>query len=293
MNTPGDPPWDDPVVDRLLTVALDEDLGRGDITSWAVLPTEQPALARIRAKAPLVVAGLALVERLYGRLGDVRVEAHAADGDMVRPGAVVADVRGEAHVLLAGERTVLNLLQHLSGIATLTRRCAEALAGTRCVARDTRKTLPGLRVLEKYAVRVGGGANHRMRLDDGVLIKDNHIALVGGIQQAVANAKAALPERQIEVECSTLVEIEDAIAAGADVILCDNMTAAEIARTVAVVAGRVRLEASGRITHEDVRAIGDLGVDWVAMGCLTHSAPAADLSMSIEPDALPEEGGPQ
>lgn len=293
MGTVGQPPWEDPAVDRLLTAALDEDLGEGDITSRAVLPEGQRALARIQAKAPLIVAGLPLIGRLYARLGEVQVETHAADGDSVRAGAIVADLRGAAHVLLVGERTVLNLLQHLSGIATLTRRCVDALAGTRCVIRDTRKTLPGLRILEKYAVRMGGGTNHRLRLDDGVLIKDNHIALVGSLRQAVANARAALPDREIEVECGTLADIEEAIAAGADVVLCDNMTAVEIARAVANIAGRVPLEASGRITPEDVRAIADLGVDWVAMGCLTHSAPAVDLSMSMGPDSSATEGRAQ
>jgi nicotinate-nucleotide pyrophosphorylase (carboxylating) len=196
---------------------------------------------------------------------------------------VLAEAEGNAHVLLAGERTVLNLLQHLSGIATLTRRCVQAVAGTACVIRDTRKTLPGLRVLEKYAVRIGGGTNHRMRLDDGVLIKDNHVALAGGVAAAVAGAKRALPAHEIEVECDTLVEVEEALRAGADVILFDNMTPREIASAVRLVAGRARMEASGGITPERVREIAALGVDYIAMGCLTHSAPAADVSMAIAP----------
>jgi nicotinate-nucleotide pyrophosphorylase (carboxylating) len=282
--------WGDPAVDRLVTAALEEDLGRGDVTSRALVPEDARARARIRAKAATVVAGLELVARVYGKLGVVHTEARVGDGDSVAAGAVVIEASGDARTLLAGERTVLNLLQHLSGIATLTRRCVEALAGTACVLRDTRKTLPGLRSLEKYAVRVGGGTNHRMRLDDGVLIKDNHIALVGGVRAAVEAARRVLTGYEIEVECRALAEVEEAVAAGADVILLDNMGPAEISAAVAVVAGRVRLEASGGITPATVRAIADRGVDYISMGCLTHSAPAADLSMSIVP-AETRDGG--
>ncbi len=280
---PGDGLWDAPAVIRLLDAALAEDVGAGDLTSDAVLPAGARVLARIQAKAPLVLAGVALVSRCYARLGAVAVAVHVSDGTLVTPGTVVVEVRGDARTILTGERTVLNLLQHLSGIATLTRRCVDALAGARCVVRDTRKTLPGLRLLEKYAVRAGGGTNHRLRLDDGVLIKDNHVALAGGVRAAVTAARRSLPGRQIEVECDTLAEVEEALAAGADAVLLDNMSPADMARAVALVGGRVPVEASGGITPERLREIAAVGVDFIAMGCLTHSAPAADLGMSVEP----------
>ena len=284
MSTSADPLWDDPAVDRLLEVALEEDLGQGDITSRAVLPSGQRALASLRAKGSIVVAGLPLVHRLYSRLASVTIGIFAPDGRAVNAGTVIAEIRGEGRVLLAGERTVLNLLQHLSGIATLTRGCVEALGESSCVIRDTRKTIPGLRALEKYAVRVGGATNHRMRLDDGVLIKDNHVALVGGVRQAVEAAKRVLSGYEIEVECETLEQVEEALAAGADVILLDNMAAPDIASAVAAARDRARTEASGGITPDRVREIADLGVDWISMGCLTHSAPAADISMDIQPE---------
>jgi nicotinate-nucleotide pyrophosphorylase (carboxylating) len=169
-------------------------------------------------------------------------------------------------------------------VATLTRRCVDALAGTACVVRDTRKTLPGLRSLEKYAVRVGGGTNHRMRLDDGVLIKDNHVALVGGVRAAVQAARAARPDLEVEVECRTAREVSEAVAAQADVILLDNMAPGDMAAAVRTIGGRSRVEASGGITLDGLREVAETGVDYVAMGCVTHSAPAADLSMAIEPD---------
>jgi nicotinate-nucleotide pyrophosphorylase (carboxylating) len=285
MTLPDNDPWDNSAVDRLLEVALQEDVGRGDVTSRAVLSVRQQALGRIRAKGALVVAGLPLVPRLYSRLGAVRVQDSVDEGTPVSPGTVLLVARGDARTLLTGERTVLNLLQHLSGIATLTRRCVEALEGSRCVLRDTRKTLPGLRSLEKYAVRVGGGTNHRMRLDDGVLIKDNHVELAGGVGRAVKAAREALPGHEIEVECRTIEEVDEALDAGADVILLDNMASERLARAVAIIGGRARVEASGGITPERVREIADLGVDYIAMGCLTHSAPAVDLSMDVERSA--------
>jgi nicotinate-nucleotide pyrophosphorylase (carboxylating) len=287
MVAVGDP-FEDPTIARLLATAIEEDLGRGDVTSEAVVPANRRGRAIIQAKGALVVAGLPLIARIYQRLGPVEVMYRSADGAAVTPGTVLAEAQGDARVLLAGERTVLNLLQHLSGIATLTRRCVQALEGGACVIRDTRKTLPGLRLLEKYAVRVGGGTNHRMRLDDGVLIKDNHVALTGGVGAAVAAAKRALPGREIEVECDTLAEVEQALDAGAAVILFDNMAAEEIAAAVRLVRGRARMEASGGITPDRVREIAALGVDYIAMGCLTHSAPAVDVSMSI----VPVEDGP-
>ncbi len=281
-------PLEDPAVERVIAVAIEEDLGRGDVTSEAIVPAGRRGRATVQAKSALVVAGLPLIARVYQRLGPVAVAVRSAEGAAVPAGTVLAEVEGDARVLLAGERTVLNLLQHLSGIATLTRRCVEDLAGGACVIRDTRKTLPGLRVLEKYAVRIGGGTNHRMRLDDGVLIKDNHVALVGGVGAAVAAAKRALPAHEIEVECDTLAEVDEALEAGADVILFDNMAPGEMARAVRLVGGRARMEASGGVTPERIREIAGLKVDYIAMGCLTHSAPAVDVSMAI----APADGGP-
>jgi nicotinate-nucleotide pyrophosphorylase (carboxylating) len=274
---------DEPAVDQLLLRALEEDLGAGDITSRALFPAAQAAVGRIHAKESLVVAGLGLVPRLYRHLGGIAVVESREDGAVIERGAVALVVRGDARTLLGGERVALNVLQHLSGIATLTRRCVDALAGTACTLRDTRKTLPGLRLLEKYAVRVGGGTNHRLRLDDGVLIKDNHLALTGGIQRAVEAARAGCAGFEIEVECRTVEEVVEAVQAGADVILLDNMTPAGIAESVAAVRGRARTEASGGITPERVREVAALGVDYIAMGALTHSARAVDLSMTIEP----------
>lgn len=275
---------EDGAIDRLLATALEEDLGAGDVTSRAVLPDGLRATATVRAKESLVVAGLDLVPRLYARLGDVRVDSRVRDGTAVEAGASVQVLRGSASAILTGERTALNLLQHLSGIATLTRRCVERLAGTRCVLRDTRKTLPGLRAVEKYAVRVGGGSNHRMRLDDGVLIKDNHIDLAGGVAAAVRLARRAETGLPIEVECRTLEDVTPALEAGADMLLLDNMPLDAIRAAVSLVGGRVPVEASGGLTPERIREVAELGVDFVALGCLTHSARAVDLSMSVEAD---------
>lgn len=276
--------FDDPRVARLLDLALGEDLGAGDRTSEALVPAAARARGRLLAKQDLVVAGVPLMERVFGRIDAVRVTVHVGEGTRVAAGTVVAEVEGSARTLLAGERLVLNLLQHLAGIATLTRACVDRVAGTRLVVRDTRKTLPGLRVLAKYAVRCGGGTNHRMGLDDAILVKDNHLALAGGdVAAAVRAARAAFPGLPLEVECRTLAEVAAAVAAAPDLILLDNMTPEGLREAVRVVAGRVRLEASGGITLDDLPAVAATGVDYVAMGQLTHSAPAADLSLKLQP----------
>ncbi|MFN8542808.1 MAG: carboxylating nicotinate-nucleotide diphosphorylase [Candidatus Binatia bacterium] len=276
--------FDDPRVARLLDLALGEDLGAGDRTSEALVPAAARARGRLLAKQDLVVAGVPLMERVFGRIDAVRVTVHVGEGTRVAAGTVVAEVEGSARTLLAGERLVLNLLQHLAGIATLTRACVDRVAGTRLVVRDTRKTLPGLRVLAKYAVRCGGGTNHRMGLDDAILVKDNHLALAGGdMAAAVRAARAAFPGLPLEVECRTLAEVAAAVAAAPDLILLDNMTPEGLREAVRVVAGRVRLEASGGITLYDLPAVAATGVDYVAMGQLTHSAPAADLSLKLQP----------
>jgi len=277
-------PWDDPRVGALIDLALAEDLGAGDRTSEALVPAAARARGRVRAKQALVVCGLPLLERVFRRLGDVRGSAEADEGALAAPLQVLATLEGPARALLAGERVALNLLQHLCGIATLTRAYVKRAQGTSLVVRDTRKTLPGMRALAKYGVRTGGGMNHRLGLDDAILIKDNHLALAGAdLAAAVRQARAAAPALPVEVECRTLDEVERAVAAGPDLILLDNMRAETIASAVRLVAGRVPLEVSGGVTREHLPALAALGVQLVAVGALTHSAPAADLNLKLEP----------
>ena len=279
-----DAPWDDPHVAALIDLALAEDLGAGDRTSEALVPAFARARGRVRAKQALVVCGLPLLERVFRRLGDVHVSVEAAEGTEAAPGQVLATLEGHARTLLAGERVALNLLQHLCGIATLTRAYVKRAQGTSLVVRDTRKTLPGMRALAKYGVRTGGGMNHRLGLDDAILIKDNHLALAGAdLAAAVRQARAAAPALPVEIECRTLDEVERAVAAGPDLILLDNMRAETIASAVRLVAGRVPLEVSGGVTREHLPALAALGVQLVAVGALTHSAPAADLNLKLEP----------
>jgi len=276
--------FDDERVAILVALALAEDIGAGDRTSEALLPPGVRARGRVRAKQPLVVCGLPLLEVVFGRLGDVAIVLDAREGERAEPGRVLAIIDGDARVLLAGERVALNLLQHLCGIATLTRACVERVKGTRLVIRDTRKTIPGLRLLAKYAVRTGGGTNHRLALDDALLIKDNHLALFGGdVAAAVRAARAAWPALPLEVECRTISEVEAALPARPDLILLDNMTVTDISAAVRLVADRVPLEASGGIRPDDLPAVAATGVDFVAMGALTHSAPAVDLSLKLGP----------
>jgi len=281
-----DPVFDDPRVRSLLELALREDVGAGDRTSEATIPETARARGRFLAKEPLVVCGIPVVERVFDRLGPVTLSWSAADGDHVQIGTVLGTVEGTARTLLAGERLVLNFLQHLSGIATLTAACVAQAKGTRLRVRDTRKTVPGLRALEKYAVRTGGGTNHRMGLDDAILVKDNHLALGGGdFEAAVRSARTKFPSLPLEVEARTMPELERAIAAKPDLILLDNMTVAQIREAVALVAGRVPLEASGGIRMGDIAEVAATGVDYVAMGELTHSARAMDVSLKLEPMA--------
>jgi nicotinate-nucleotide pyrophosphorylase (carboxylating) len=279
-----DPVFDHPQVAALIDLALAEDVGDGDRTSLATVPATVRARGRLLAKQRLVVCGLPLLERVLGRLGDAAVTAHDAEGAWVESGRVVAHVEAAARTLLAGERLALNFLQHLCGIATLTRRCVEAVRGTRLVVRDTRKTLPGMRRLAKYAVRTGGGENHRLALDDALLVKDNHLALSGrALGETVRAARAAAPTLPLEVECRTLDELRAALDAGPDLILLDNMSLETIQAAVALTAGRIPLEASGGVRPEDLPAIAATGVAYVAMGAITHSVPAADLSLKLEP----------
>jgi nicotinate-nucleotide pyrophosphorylase (carboxylating) len=276
--------FDDPRVATLLDLAIGEDVGAGDRTSEATVPEAARARGRLLAKEPLVVCGLPLVERVFGRLGGVAVTSLSRDGDRAAPGMCLAVLEGRARSLLAGERLALNFMQHLSGVATLTAACVERVRGTRLVVRDTRKTVPGLRLLEKYAVRCGGGTNHRMGLDDAILVKDNHLALGGGdFEAAVHAARVRFPTLPLEVEARTTAELDRALAAKPDLILLDNMTVAEIAAAVARTAGRVPLEASGGITLEALTDVAATGVDYVAMGQITHSARAVDVSLKLEP----------
>jgi nicotinate-nucleotide pyrophosphorylase (carboxylating) len=266
---------------------LGEDLGRGDITTQATVARNARARGRFIAKEKMIVAGLEAAEAVFSTLdSQQQIEAFASDGDEVEAGKVIARTSGFADVLLAGERVALNLLQRLSGIATLTRRYVDAVEGTRAAIVDTRKTTPGLRTLEKYAVLSGGGRNHRFGLDDGVLIKDNHIALAGGVAAAVERARDRVGHlHKVEVEVSNERDLREAVTSGADIILLDNLTPEETARLVNLareLAPQVTLESSGGITLENVRAYADAGVDLISVGALTHSARAMDISFKIQ-----------
>ncbi len=273
-------------LDELVRRALAEDVGDGDVTSEATVPPDARAVATITQKAPGVVFGLDAAAATFRALDPaVELERLGPEGVWREPPAAVLRASGDARALLAAERTALNFLQRLSGVATLTARCVRAVEGTGAQILDTRKTTPGLRALEKAAVAAGGGVNHRAGLYDMVLIKENHAALAGGVGAAVRAAAAAFPQLPLEVECSTRAEVDEALEAGATRILLDNMGPGELRATVEHVAGRARLEASGGISLETLRAHAESGVDWISVGALTHSAPALDLSLLME--ALP------
>ncbi|HEX9919786.1 MAG TPA: carboxylating nicotinate-nucleotide diphosphorylase [Pyrinomonadaceae bacterium] len=267
---------------------LSEDLGRGDITTQSTITRNAHARGRFLAKEPLVIAGLEAAEAVFSTLdSQQQLEAFFSDGDEVEAGKVVARTNGFADVLLAGERVALNLLQRLSGIATTTRAFVRAVEGTNAQIVDTRKTTPGLRMLEKYAVESGGGRNHRFGLDDGVLIKDNHIALAGGVGAAVERARRAVGHlHKVEVEVSSEKDLREAITSGADILLLDNLTPEETRARVELareLSSGVLLEASGGIRLENVRAYAEAGVDLISVGALTHSARAMDISFKIQP----------
>ncbi len=273
-----------PSVHRLIELALEEDLGRGDVTSEALIPPELEAVGEVLVKARGIIAGLEVAAAVF-RAVDATLswQALARDGDPVSPGQVVARVSGRARSILAAERTALNFLQRLSGIATLTARYVEALQGTHARLTDTRKTTPGWRYLEKMAVRAGGGRSHRLDLAGGILIKDNHLALSGNdIPAAIRAAREQAPHTlRVEVEVTSLAGVEAALAAGAEVILLDNMPLEEMRRAVELVSGRALLEASGGITLETVRAVAETGVDLISSGAITHSATALDISLEV------------
>jgi nicotinate-nucleotide pyrophosphorylase (carboxylating) len=267
----------------LVARALAEDLGGGDVTSQATVPPGTRAVATITQKAAGVVFGLDAAEATFRALDPaVELERLGPEGAWREPPAPVLRATGDARALLGAERTALNFLQRLSGVATLTARCVSAVEATGAQILDTRKTTPGLRMLEKAAVVAGGGVNHRAGLYDMVLIKENHALMAGGVGRAVRAAAAAFPDLPLEVECSTLDEVDEALAAGAERILLDNMGPPQLRAAVARVAGRARLEASGGIGFDTLRAHAETGVDWISIGALTHSAPALDLSLLLE-----------
>ncbi|MGH3117429.1 MAG: carboxylating nicotinate-nucleotide diphosphorylase [Gaiellales bacterium] len=262
-----------------------EDVGHGDVTTGAVVPSNAVGTARIEARADFVVAGLEIAASCFEYVGPgtIRWTPLLSDGSSVVAGDVLARLDGSLHTILTGERTALNLLGRLSGVATLTRSFVAAVEGTPARIVDTRKTTPGLRLLEKYAVRVGGGHNHRFGLDDGILIKDNHVRAARGVGEAVARARNAAPHGLvIEVEVTDLSELDEALAAGADAVLLDNMTPEMVREAVTRAGGKALLEASGGVTLENVRAYAEAGVDLISVGALTHSAPTADVSLEVE-----------
>jgi nicotinate-nucleotide pyrophosphorylase (carboxylating) len=272
------------LVEPTVRAALEEDLGRaGDITSALTIPDGAMATARLAARKPGHIAGLNCAQIAF-RLVDpsLRFTAEAADGDAVAPGALLATIEGPARSLLTGERVALNFLGHLSGVATATAALVKEVEGTRARIVCTRKTLPGLRILQKYAVRCGGGFNHRFGLDDAVLVKDNHIAAAGGIVPALSRLREGLGHMvKIEVEVDTLAQLEEVLALGVDTVLLDNMAPAMLRQAVAMTAGRATLEASGNVTLATVRAIAESGVDYISSGAITHSAPNLDIGLDF------------
>ena len=268
-------------LDDFVKRVLAEDLGAGgDVTSNATIGADARFTAEMNCRQAIVVAGLDIAAAFFRALDPkVQIEQLVKDGDRAEHGTKLMRLAGNARAMLAAERSALNTLQHLSGIATLTRRYVDAIAGTGAVLIDTRKTLPGLRVLEKYAVRMGGAENHRMRLDDGVLIKDNHVAVCGGVAEAVKRAKSANTGLQVQIEVDRIDQIEAALAPGADRLLLDNMDPAMLREAVRLVGGRVPLEASGGVTLETIRFLAETGVDYISVGRITQSAPAVDIGL--------------
>ena len=267
--------------DKLIRMALEEDITSEDVSTNAVMPTKVQGTVDLIAKEDGVIAGLDVYARVFKLLDeDTEIEMFCHDGDEVREGDLMAKVTGDIRVLLSGERVALNYLQRMSGIATYTRSVAKLLEGSGVTLLDTRKTTPNCRVFEKYAVRVGGGCNHRYNLSDGVLLKDNHIGAAGSITKAIQMAKAYAPfVRKIEIETETLEQVAEAVEAGADIIMLDNMTPEVMKQAVALIDGRAQTECSGNITKENIARICEIGVDFVSSGALTHSAPILDISM--------------
>ena len=267
--------------DQLIRMALQEDITSEDVSTNAVMPTATKGTVDLIAKEDGVIAGLDIYARVFTILDEkTEIDFHCKDGDEVKKGEVMATVTGDIRVLLSGERVALNYLQRMSGIATYTRQVAKLLEGSKVTLLDTRKTTPNCRVFEKYAVRVGGGCNHRYNLSDGVLLKDNHIGAAGSVTKAIQMAKAYAPfVRKIEIEVETLEQVKEAVEAGADIIMLDNMTPEVMKQAVELINGRAQTECSGNITKENIQKIREIGVDFVSSGALTHSAPILDISM--------------
>lgn len=268
-------------VDPLILSALSEDITSEDVSTNSVMPVKTQGEVDLICKQDGVLCGIQVFERVFTLIDEeTKVEFFAEDGEEIKAGQLIAKVRGDIRVLLSGERTALNYLQRMCGVATYTRRVAELLKGTKTTLLDTRKTTPNNRVFEKYSVRVGGGCNHRYNLSDGVLLKDNHIGAAGGVAEAIKMAKEYAPfVRKIEVEVENLDMVKEAVEAGADIIMLDNMTHAEIKEAMEYIAGRAEVEVSGNVTKENIAALTDLGVDYISSGALTHSSPILDLSL--------------
>ena len=267
--------------DQLIRMALQEDITSEDVSTNAVMPTATKGTVDLIAKEDGVIVGLDIYARVFTILDEkTEIDFHCKDGDEVKKGELMATVTGDIRVLLSGERVALNYLQRMSGIATYTRQVAKLLEGSKVTLLDTRKTTPNCRVFEKYAVRVGGGCNHRYNLSDGVLLKDNHIGAAGSVTKAIQMAKAYAPfVRKIEIEVETLEQVKEAVEAGADIIMLDNMTPEVMKQAVELIDGRAQIECSGNITKENIQKIREIGVDFVSSGALTHSAPILDISM--------------
>lgn len=271
-------------IDRIIAEALAEDIHTGDITTLALQLGSRRIDGFLKAKEQMVVCGIEVVRQVFETVdGSVVFTPCCSDGDSISAGDIIARFSGDAALLLQGERVALNLMQRMSGVATLTARFVKAVEGTKARIVDTRKTTPGLRVLEKYAVRAGGGINHRTGLYDGVLIKENHVAAAGGIATAISSVRSYIPHTlKIEIETETLAEVSEALAAGADIIMLDNMSNDMMREAVALIAGKALTEASGGVNLTTVRGIAETGVDIISVGALTHSAPAMDISMLLE-----------
>lgn len=272
-----------PLVTQLIAMALNEDVGTGDITTETTIPEDKKAYGKFIAKEDMIICGLGVAEKVFKTVDEsIEFKANVKDGDFVRKTDIIATVSGNARSVLTGERTALNLLQRMTGIATRTNEAVKAVEGTNALIADTRKTTPALRVLEKYAVRMGGGTNHRFNLSDGILIKDNHIAVSGGIKNAVANARKNAPHTlKIEVEVETKEQLLEAIDAKADIIMLDNMTNDEMAECVKIINGRALVEASGNMGEKDLLSVAKTGVDIISIGALTHTVKAADISLKF------------
>lgn len=268
------------VIDEIIKNALKEDIWDDDITSSSILSKDQQSTVKLICKENGIIAGLDVFKRVFHLLGDVEVILYTKDGNAVKNGEVLGELKGSTLNILKGERVALNLLQHLSGIATITNIYVKELSGTSCKLLDTRKTTPGLRILEKYAVKIGGGCNHRFNLSDGVLLKDNHVAAAGGVKNAIEKARSSVSfVRKIEVEVETLDQVKEAIDAKADIIMLDNMDNETTKKAVDLINGTALVEASGNMTLERIRSVAETGVDYISVGALTHSVKALDISM--------------